>query len=444
LPDSLVHLLVAACRASEKAYEVSADGSRPPQGAFSRALTQILESADRPLSDLLWSDVWTVLLDRVARFNALQHPQLVGRWERRLFGGPWAPRDTGYVVRQNGDRFRIEAGTLTGLSVDAEVAVYGPKPDLFPDLGSAADTAARIGRLRVVEADRSFCTAVSMNGALQLPTAARGRLVKPGEADHLVVSLDPFDPDLARWMQDRNVRAVPVGAPEAEVYLRRDKDGWLHLGDALHGDGRDPRRPPLASFSAGDPVVLERVLQHCARYVQVLRLPDRCRDLTEALHVELLDCRDMTKAGDLQAPDLPQLPADSPWRYKVRDGDGFAIRIANRTGSLLYATVLNGTGSGRAEYLGDVEVPAGGQQVVWREGVLGSPFCSAVGVDRDSIVDRLVIVGTTLPDRDLRYLESDYSFAEIIRGDRDAGPKNAPNFPAERWTAERVTLRIYR
>jgi hypothetical protein len=444
LPAAPVHMLIAACRASERSYEVPADGSRPPQGAFSRALVQILESTRYPLPDLLWADVWTALLDRVAGFNSLQHPQLVGRWERALFGGPWTPRDAGYVVRQEGDRFRIEAGTLTGLSEGAVVAVYGPEPDLFPELGSPADVRARIGLLRVRSAGRSVCDAVSANGLLQLPAAARGRLVTAGDPDRLVVSVEPFDPDLVARVEARNVRAVPVGQPEAEVFLRRDGKDWLHLGDALHGDGRDPRRPPLASFPANDPIVLARVLEHQARYVQPLRLPGRCRDLPEALHVELLDCRKMAAAGDLQAPVLPELAADSPWRYKVRDGDGFAIRVENRAGSLLFVTVLSCAGSGRVEYLGDVEVPAGSRQVVWRQGILGAPFLPAVGADRTSIVDRLVIVGTTLPDRDLRYLEADYSFAEIIRGERDSGTRTAPNFPAEKWTAEMVTLRIYK
>ncbi len=447
LPASPVHMLAASCRANERAYEVPAEGSRPPQGAFSRALVQILESTTgRLLSDLRWSDVWTVLLDRTARFNSLQHPQLVGRWERSLFGGPWTPRDAGYVVRQNGDRFRIEAGTLMGLSEGAEVAVYGPEPALFPEIDSPKDSRARIGLLRVESADRSFCTAVSTNGSLSLPTDARGRLVKPGDPDRLIVSVEPFDPELVGRVEACKAVAVPAGKPEAEAFLRRDGKGWLHLGDTLYGDGRDPLRPPLASFPANDPIVLARVLDHHARYVQALRLPGLCRDLTEALYVELLDCQSMapSTAGDLQTPDLPQLASDPPWRYKVKDGNGFAIRIGNRAGCPLYVAVLNCSGSGRVEYLGDVEVPAGARQVVWREGVLGSPFSAAVGADRDSIVDRLVIVGTTLPDRDLRFLESDYSFAEILRGDRDAGPRSTPNFPAEKWTAEMVTLRIYK
>ncbi len=487
-------LLVTACRTCEGAYETTPEESLRPHGVFTFSLIQALNASERPLSELRWSDLWTTLLDQIGHFTSLQHPQLVGRWERRIFGGPWTQRDAGYVVRQNGDHFRIEAGTLAGLSEGAEVAVYGPEPDLLPEFGSRADSRARIGLLRVKSADRSFCTAVSINGSLCLPTAARGRLVRPGNPDRLILSVEPFSLDLARDVQEYKLVAIPAGQPEAEAFLRCDENGWFHLGDMICGAGGDPQRPPLASFPSSSPVALERVLEHHARYVQTLRLPSRCRDLIGAIHVELLDCQDMATAGDLQAPDLPQLAFDATWGHKVRDGDGFAIRIENRADSLLYVTVLNCTGSGRVEYLGDVGVPPGFQQVLWREGILGSPFDLTVGADRESVVNRLVFVGTTLPDRDLRFLILDNSFAEFIlrnrdagmrstpnfstekgtsefiygardtgtsapnfpaekgtakcaefvRGVRDAGPRSTPNFPVEKWTAEMVTLRIYK
>lgn len=443
------HMLVAACRASERAYEVGSGDSKPPQGAFSRALVEILERAGRPLSDLQWSDIWTVLLDRVGGFNSWQHPQLIGRGERLLFGGPWTWRDPGYVIRPDGDRFRIEAGTLTGLSEGAEVAVYGPEPDRFPDLGSPQDRSSRIGLLRVDSADRSSCTAVAANGGLRLPPGARGRLVKAGTPDRLTVSLEPFDPRLAARLEARGIAAVPPGAPGIEAYLYRDANGRFHLGDEIYGDGRNPARPPLASFTEDHPDTLEAVLGHYARYRQVLRLPSRCSDLPGALQVELLDCRNTAAIApeNLQAPSAPPLSSDTPWNYKVQEGQGFAIRIDNRDEDApLNVFVLNCTGSGRVENLGHVEVPAGSLQILWREGILGSAFYPAVGVDRPEIVDRLVIVGTTLPDRDLSYLELDESLAEVIRRPREcmSGPtRSASVSPVEKWTAEMVTLRIY-
>jgi hypothetical protein len=445
---SNAHMLVAACRASERAYEVPPGDVKPSQGAFSRALVEILERAERPLSDLQWSDIWTVLLDRVGGFNSWQHPQLIGRGERRLFGGPWTWRDPGYVIRQDGERFRIEAGTLTGLSEGAEVAVYGPEPDRFPVLGSPQDRSSRIGLLRVDRADRSFCTAVSANGSLRLPPATRGRLVRAGTPDRLTVSLEPFDPRLAARLEARGIAAVPPGTPGIEACLYQDANGRFHLGDEIYGDGRSPARPPLASFTEDHQDTLEAVLGHYARYRQVLRLPLRCSDLPGALQVELLDCRNMAMVApeNLQAPSFPQLSSDTFWRNKVQEGDGFAIRIDNRAEDPLHVFVLNCTGSGRVENLGRVEVPAGSLQILWREGILGSAFYPAVGVDRPEIVDRLVIVGTTLSNQNLSYLELDESLAEVIRRPREcmSGPRSASGSPVEKWTAEMVTLRIYR
>jgi hypothetical protein len=441
------HMLVAACRASERAYEVPPGNAKPSQGAFSRALVEILEKAERPLSDLQWSDIWTVLLDRVGGFNSVQHPQRVGRGERLLFGDPWMWRDPGYVIRQDGERFRIEAGTLTGLSEGAEVAVYGPEPDRFPDLGSSQDRSSRIGLLRVDRADRSFCTAVSANGSLRLPPGARGRLVMAGTPDRLTVLLEPFDPRLAARLEARGIAAVPPGTPGIEAYLHRDANGHFHLGDEIYGDGRNPARPPLASFAEDYPDTLEAVLGHYARYRQALRLPSRCGDLPGALQVELLDCRNTAGVApeNFQTPSFPQLPGDTPWSYKVQAGEGFAIRVDNRAQDPLHVFVLNCTGSGRVENLGYAEVPAGSLQILWREGILGSAFYPSVGIDRSEVVDRLVIVGTTLPDRDLSYLELDESLAEVIRHPRECGPaRSASGSPVEKWTAEMVTLRIYR
>jgi hypothetical protein len=447
LPATPTHLLVAACRACERSYEtLPQNGSQEVNGAFTSALTQLLGEVDGPLSKLRWWDLWLALLDRIGRFNSLQHPLLVGRGERLVFGGPWIPRDQGYAIRQDGERFRIEAGTLTGLSEEAEVAVYGPEPPRFPDLDSPQDRAARIGLLRVERAERSSCTALSVKGALQIPAGARGRLVLAGKSDRLVVSLEPFDPELAVQMERWGMVAVPSGDPEAEVFLRRDGNRF-HLGDEIYGDGRDPQRLPLASFDAIQ-LLVNRALFHMAWYRRPLRLPARCQDLPKALSVELLDCRSIGSSAteDLQAPIFPQLASDSPWNYKVREGDGFAVRINNRCGDLLHVSVLNCAGSGRVEHFGSIEVPPGSPQILWADSGMrfGQPFFPSTGTQKDSVVDRLIVVGTTLPDRDLDFLATGVSFEEALNGERDGLTRASTNPPVEQWTAELVTLRIYK
>src|ERR1035441_1298958 len=54
-----------------------------------------------------------------------------------------------------------------------------------------------VGRLRVVEAGRATCTAISSGTAFHLPEGARGRLLKPGESERLRVVLKPDDASLS-------------------------------------------------------------------------------------------------------------------------------------------------------------------------------------------------------------------------------------------------------
>jgi Caspase domain len=444
---SAVHMLVAACRASESAYEVGPDpeSSKPQQGAFSRVLVQILESTDQPLPDLRWWDIWPALTNRISLLDPVrpQHPLLVGREERRLFGGRWARRDLGYAIGQNGESLRIEAGKLTGLSEGAEVAVYGPEPARFPTLNSELDQAARVGLLRVDKADPSFCTAVTTNGSFQLPEGARGRLVRPGQSDRLVVALEPFDSQLAARMEAQGIAGAHIGEPGIEAHLQRE-NGLLHLRDETYGDGR----PPLFSFPADEPGLAEAVIGHYARYRQALRLPLRCRDLAGALKIKLLASPErQISPEELQAPRFDELPSDSPWRYKVREGDGFVIRIENQAQESLNVFIFNCAGSGRVEHLGSVEIPAGSLHVLWSDQQFGTPFYPTVATQRTEIVERLIAVGATVKDKNLSYLRVDESFAEVIQLYRDAKEMltraPTPATPAEKWTAEMVTLRIY-
>jgi caspase domain-containing protein len=442
------HMLVAACRANESAYEVKPvkpDETWPQQGAFTRTLVQILDAIDKPLQTLRWWDIAIALADRLkalADANRPQNPLIVGHEGRRVFGGPWTRRDLGYALSQNGESFRIGAGTLTGLSEGAEVAVYGAEPDRFPDLNSKQDQAARIGLLRVDKAERSSCTALPVNGGFKLPQGARGRLVRPGEPDRLVVALDPFDAQLAGRLEAWGIVGVSPETPEAEARLRRE-NGQLHLGDEIYDRGG---QPPLASFPGDRPGLAEVVLDHYARYCQALRLTARCRDLAGALELKLLRSPErQISPEDLQAPGFDELTSDGPWRYKVKEGDGFVIRIENRAIDPLHVFVLNCAGSGRVEHLGSAQIPAGAMHVLWSGQELGIPFYPTVATERTEIVDCLIVVGTTLPDQDLSYLEVDSSFAEVIARfpDREFGTRSLSTL-VEKWTAEMVTVRIYK
>ncbi len=267
--------------------------------------------------------------------------------------------------------------------------------------------------------------------------------MRSGEPDNLVVALDPFDTQLAASLAAWGIVGAPPKTPGAEARLRRE-NGQLHLGDETYGDGADGRTP-LVSFRGDEPGLAEVVLDHYARYRQALRLPSRC-DLAGVLEVKLLGSPErQISPEDLQAPGFDELPSDDPWRYKVREGEGFVVRIENRAKEPLQVFVLNCAGSGRVEHLGSAQIPAGAMHVLWSSRKLGIPFYPTVATDRTEIVDRLIVVGTTLPDQDLSYLELDNSFAEVIARfpDREFGTRSLSTL-VERWTAEAVTVRIYK
>src|SRR5207302_9483754 len=129
-------------------------------GAFTLALVELLRSvAEERLPLIRWCEIMPELRERVTRRSAFQHPRVLGSTERLIFGGPWKAREPGYAIRCQAEKFEIAAGTNTGLSVGAEVAVYGDEPARFPEIGSPADLAARIALVEVVAAGPSSCTA---------------------------------------------------------------------------------------------------------------------------------------------------------------------------------------------------------------------------------------------------------------------------------------------
>ena len=159
------YVAVAACQSDQTAGEGDLAGGRR-HGILTHSLITLLsEMSPAERAALRWADAWPGLLDRVAQ-NCValnrrpQQPWLTGAAARRVFGGPWEPRDAGFQVRRGaGDLYTLNAGTLLGLVEGALVAVYGPDPARFPPLGSAADAQARAGELEVVSATRATCSA---------------------------------------------------------------------------------------------------------------------------------------------------------------------------------------------------------------------------------------------------------------------------------------------
>ena len=197
------------------------------------------------LQNLRWGRIWRGVEAAVREANPRQSPWLSGRFGRRVFGfGPDDDTDPGYAVVQVPAGYRVDAGSLAGVTVDAEIGVYGADPPVFPPLDSGEDLAARKGTIRVVRAERASSEAVAVTPFV-LPEAPRGRLVRSGRDACLRVALAPNDAHLAAQLATSPlIRARGARTGRADAYAPRRR--------RLGASGRRPRhRPDRGRAGAG-------------------------------------------------------------------------------------------------------------------------------------------------------------------------------------------------
>ena len=134
--------------------------------------------------------------------------------------------------------------------------------------------------------------------------------------------------------------------------------------------------------------------------------------------------------------------------------------MANSSRYHLNVTLLNGSAGGLIEYLSDAVLRDGAAQVMWLDNKLGAPFEAGpdelpAGKQGDSLptytTERMLAIGTTRPDVDLRFLILDKRVQEIVnenlstRGERPLRPtEKTSTAPAELWTATLTPIRIPR
>ncbi len=457
------YIVIAACQSDEKAYEGA--GPEASNGVFTQSLLSVLSRYDATSrTELRWADVWPRLLAGIAEGNArlkqrAQHPWMIGRSERKVFGGQWEKMDSGYAVTKRPDgAFEIGAGTLTGVTEGAEIAVYGAEPLLFPPVGSTDDMP--IGRLKIIRAEASDAIAMAAGEPFDPPDGARGRLVKPGESSRLRVSLKPHDPNLESGLRESPMIEIVASAdPDAEIEVITQPDGSRIIGNEIE--------PMLAIVPAGEIKALRAGLELYYRYNTVLRLARNCNDprISNSLTVRILDCNNdaALKAmppRSLADPTLPEAPRDRDRIYAFEDGFRFCVRLTNNSGHNLNVTLLNCSAGGLVEYLSDALIRAGSAHVMWLDSRLGEPFVAGLDelpaddVSRpDYSTERLIAVGTTRTGVRLDYLKVDKRVQEVVNrnlstvrsADRPLRPgEKTAAAPAELWTATVTPIRIAR
>lgn len=463
------YLVVVACQSDEKAGEGAHPADTMSHGVFTHSLLTLLENKDAEArTQLRWADLWPTLIATAAERNVqlgqrTQHPWIIGRSERKVFGGPWQKMDAGYrITKDADDRCIINAGTLMGVTEGAEIAIYdATEPRFFPPLGSSADRP--IGRLTVTEAERATAIAEPMDTTFSLfflPDGARGRLVKPGMSERLRVSMKPEGtPAPALLAESSLLEIVPATAPDADTEVIAQPNGrWIIGGDI---------EPVMAVMPANEERALRAGLEQYYRYSSILRFAKNCNDpqVSKCLDVRLLDCNNTAKLQALSAeqmadPDLPEAPRDDEGSYRLPTEFQFCFRVTNNSSHRLYVTLFNASAGGLVEYLSDAVLREHASHVMWLDGSLGAVFAAypdslpadVPGIPRlDFATDRVIAIGTTRPDVDLRYLTVDKRVQEVvdenlstIRGGEKGMRPTAANAPAELWTAAVVPVRLAR
>lgn len=440
--------VATACRDDQRARESAAEGGLA-NGELTRALMARLAAVpDVQLPDLRWGHIWRDVEAAVRATNPRQSPWLSGSYGRRIFGfGPDEEADPGFAVVQVPSGYAVDAGTLTGVTAGAEIAVYGSEPAAFPSLGTAEDLAARKGSIRVTQATPSASEAVAV-APFVLPEAPRGRLVRAGHAARLRVTLAPEDAALTAALAVSNV-VERVEGLDAELTLARRADGGWALADDVHGTGETADEPALAVIDVERPDVARAAVEHYHAYVMPLRMAHACPDLPGLLRLWLLDCENAALAPDAaQDLDLPQVAAGTRAPYELTAGRRVCFAVENAAEVALTIALIDCAASGRVLLLGEKRVPRHSKHVFWFNDTLGEPFVAGLPEGRAVGIDRIVAIATTRTDVSLRYLERRQSFSDIIARSRGLESRSADpaavEAPVESWTSAVTAVRITR
>lgn len=123
------YVLMAGCRDEEKSYEYDPPDAagKDTHGAFTYFLAQALRGA---VADSTYRDVFEVAAARVSANNPLQHPQMEGQADRKIFGiKDLTPMPHVLVQSRKGSEVTLNAGLAHGLTVGSlwDVHAQGTK-----------------------------------------------------------------------------------------------------------------------------------------------------------------------------------------------------------------------------------------------------------------------------------------------------------------------------
>jgi len=314
--------------------------------------------------------------------------------------------------------------------------------------------------LIVSHAGPSSAAATPVGEPFALPEGARSRLVKPGKSQRLRISLKPADIGLKAQLETSPlIEVVTSTDPDTDVeVIAQPGGGWILGNDT---------EPLLAAVPAGEVGALRAGLEHYYRYNAALRMARKCNDpqLSNSLSAQVLDCNDEIALAAMSQEELadaafPEAPRDTDRIYALQSGFKFCVKVTNSSSYALNVTLLNCSAGGLVEYLSDALVRDGSAHIMWLDNKLGEPFEAMPeilpkgdqGVSLPKYTtERMIAIGATRRDVDLRFLTLDKSVQEVVienlstRRGRPLRPApGKTSLAAELWTAAVTHIRIPR
>lgn len=304
------YTFLAACRASESAYEYPFEN-----GEYSGALTYwLMDTLQVASPTLTYSQVRDRIQSKVhAQFHR-QTPDLQGKGERLVFGfGSAQVVSSILVTKVEGDKVQVGAGQAAGLRKGAELAVYPLHTTDFSQVDK------RVALLQVTElgaVDAWTTIQKQLNPGASIEAGAPALLLDPANLKlkrtvYLHALPDDLHAALTAAINLNGGGFVRLAQPgeDADYQVTVTAAGDFEIWDSAGIPIPNLRPALLAALAANRDLLVQRLV-HLSRYASVRLLDNRDANspLVDALTVELLGVQDDFDPADDPAPQPFSLP----------------------------------------------------------------------------------------------------------------------------------------
>lgn len=299
-------VMIASCRADEKARETYDSRSRQHHGLFTLLLGRRLGGLQKPTT---WRALMQSLVPHVWARNPQQHPLVEGPADTLIFGRAEQPAGQSLtVIERAGEGVVLSGGSIHGVTP-------GSRWRLDPGLSRVEPVVAEIVR---VDSLRAYTAPV--RAGIGWPATLEEETL---QAPQLTVAVDDA---LLEEIVERSPLLTQATAEEADVRLEQRDMRWLAIG----ADGCYVTRPHVL----GDRVGLARDLERVARYRGLLEVPLPNQDplLLETVSFEI---ERLTSAGA-----EPAIAAPGAALPRFVEGDRAEFVIRNRGNEPVYVSLV--------------------------------------------------------------------------------------------------------